>query len=450
MTVRLAIIGGGLSGLTAAYVARRTLGSDAVIDVYERDERPGGILRSASVAGRQVDVGAEAFVVRRPEAVALIAELGLADQVVSPSGHRPAVWAGERLHALPSPSLMGIPANAAAVGDLVDDSDRVRIDAERHRRLGWAPGTDMSVGELIDDRFGPAVTARSVDPMLGGVYSSLSADIGVREAIPALAARLDAGASSVTEAVTGLLPSASTAPVFGAVRGGYRVVVDRLAEASGAHWHCGSAPALSGVPGDWQVGGNAYDGVVVALPAPDAARLLADTVPDAAAELGKVAMAGSALVALALAPGIELPENSGVLVATGESLRAKAFTFSSRKWPHYEGSGAVWVRASFGRYTQPVTADDEMLIDWATKDLAHVCEVAGFPIDSAPIDAVVQRWPSGLPVYAPGHQASMMRVLAARPAGMGFAGAAYQGVGVPACIAQARAAVAAVVADRST
>ncbi|NMN99970.1 NAD(P)-binding protein [Gordonia sp. TBRC 11910] len=448
MTSRLAVIGGGLSGLTSAYFARLDLGADAVIDVFERTDRPGGILRAATVAGRSVDVGAEAFVVRRPEALALITELGLADQVVSPTGRRPAVWAGGRLHALPTPALMGIPADAAALGSLVDDAARARIESERTRPLAWTPGADRSVGALVDERYDPEITARSVDPMLGGVYSSLAGDIGVREALPALAARLDAGAPSLGDAVSSLLPPAgNSAPVFGAVRGGYRTVVARLLEASGARWLAGSAPELTGRPGRWCVDGVDYDAVIVALPAPDAARVLADVAPDSAAELGRVAMAGSALVALALPPDTVLPDNSGVLVGTGESLRAKAFTFSSRKWAHYSTPDAVWVRVSFGRFGQPVVVDDATLIDWATTDLAQVCRAAGAPVDAAPLDAVVQRWPAGLPVYAPGHQAAMRRALAARPAGLGFAGASYQGVGVPACIAQARAAVDAVIGE---
>ena len=448
MTSRVAIIGGGLSGLASAYFARRALGPDAVLDLFERTDRPGGILRAATVAGRYVDVGAEAFVVRRPEALALITELGLADQVVSPTGRRPAVWAHAGLHSLPRPALMGIPADSAALGDLVDADTRARIDAESARPLDWTAGDDRSVGDLVDDRFGPAVTACSVDPMLGGVYSSLASDIGVREAVPALAARLDAGASSLSAAVAALLPpTASAAPVFGAVRGGYRVVVDRLLEASGAQWHSRSTPELSGGPGCWSVDGVEYDAVIVALPAPDAAVLLADVVPDAAVGLGRVSMAGSALVALALPPDTVLPEYSGVLVGTGESLRAKAFTFSSRKWAHYATADAVWVRASFGRHGQPVVVDDTTLIDWATTDLAHVCDAARARIDARPLDAVVQRWPAGLPVYAPGHEAAMRRVLAARPAGLGLAGASYQGVGVPACIAQARAAVDAVIGE---
>lgn len=449
MSFRLAVVGGGLSGLASAYYARRDLGVDAVIDIYERRDRPGGVLKAASVAGRCVDVGAEAFVVRRPEALELIADLGLADQVVAPGNRRPAVWAGGALHRLPAPALMGIPAGADAIGGLVGAEERARIADERRRPLSWRPGADISVGELVDDRFGPAVTARSVDPMLGGVYSSLAADIGVREAIPALAARLDAGAPSLGDAVGGLLPpTPSAAPVFGAVRGGYRVVVERLVEASGARWFSGVTPRLLGTPGAWQVDGADYDAVIVALPAPDAAALLNDAVPAVAEHLRGVEMAGSALVALALAPDTVLPEHSGVLVATGEALRAKAFTFSSRKWPHLESPDAVWVRVSFGRYRQPVAADDSTLIDWATTDLTTVCDAAGARIDAQPIDAVVQRWPAGLPVYAPGHQRAMRRATAAAPATLGLAGASYQGVGVPACIAQARAAVDAVI-DRS-
>lgn len=92
--VRIAIVGGGISGLTAAYRLRRALGSDAHIDLFEATARLGGVLHTATVGDRPVDVGAEAFIVRRPEALELVTELGLADRVVSPTPRRPAVWSG--------------------------------------------------------------------------------------------------------------------------------------------------------------------------------------------------------------------------------------------------------------------------------------------------------------------------------------------------------------------
>ena len=142
-------------------------------------------------------------------------------------------------------------------------------------------------------------------------------------------------------------------------------------------------------------------------------------------------------------------------MATGETLRAKAFTFSSRKWPHLAGDDEpVSVRASFGRHGAPVPDEDdepgvgERLVADALADLDAVCAAAGVNAVSARVvDSYVQRWPGGLPVYGPGHLAAMARVDAHRPPRLALAGSAYAGVGVPACIGRAGRAAAAAVAD---
>ncbi|GAB92099.1 protoporphyrinogen oxidase [Gordonia rhizosphera] len=461
MSVRVTVVGGGVSGLTAAYRLRQALGPDAQIDLYEADDRLGGILYTRTVGDRAVDVGAEAFIVRRPEALDLVTELGLADRVVSPTNRRPAVWAGGRLHPLPAPALMGIPACPEAVAGLADPRDVQRIATEPDRPWRWDPGADPSVGELVADRFGPSVVARSVDPMLGGVYSSLADDIGLREALPALAVRLDAGAAGLTAAV-GELTSAGAGggPVFGTLVGGYRVLVDALVDAARiVPRRSRRVVGLAARPGGWTVdvagvGTTDYDGVVVALPAPQAALLLRGVAPDIAAPLAAVQPASSLVVSIALAPGTPLPDHSGVLVATGEDLRAKAFTFSSQKWAHLSGGGSVSVRASFGRYGAPVPDDtaepavEDRIRTEALEDLDEVCRAAGVPAPSGRVtDLVVQRWTGGLPVYAPGHLAVMDDLLGVHPARLALVGSTYAGVGVPACIGHAGRAVTALVAD---
>ncbi|MFT4127360.1 MAG: FAD-dependent oxidoreductase [Gordonia sp. (in: high G+C Gram-positive bacteria)] len=457
MTVaRHAIIGAGISGLVAAYRLRQRLGEDAVIDVYEATDRAGGVLRTTEVGGNRVDVGAEAFIVRRPEALALVRELGLAAYVAHPTGRRPAIWARGRLHPLPTPALMGIPAGVEAVAGLVDDADLARIADEADRPFAWTPGTEPSVGELVGDRFGPSVLTRSVDPMLGGVYSSLAGDIGLREAVPALAARLDAGAASLSGAVRDVLRSGGgSGPVFGTLTGGYRLLVDALL-AAGSPNLLRDMPveAVIGDGGRWVLrtaaDGRAYDGVIVAVPAWTAGALLREAAPEAATLLRAVEPASSAVVSIALAPRTPLPDHSGVLVATGEGLRAKAFTFSAQKWPHLAGDGrAVSVRVSFGRYGDPVPAPehapdiDDRLRAHALADLDEVRAAAGIAAPSRDVvDAVVQHWTGGLPRYAPGHLVRMTRVGAALPAGLAVAGSSYAGVGVPACIGQAGRAAA--------
>ncbi len=449
--LRIAVIGAGISGLVAALRLRQRLGPQAVIDIYEATSMPGGLLASREVDGRLLDSGAESFIVRRPEAVTLIAELGLADHVVTPTARRPAVLAGGRLQGLPRPTLMGIPADVDSVADLITPDDRDRMRTERTRPFEWTPGVDISIGELVADRFGRSVVDRSVDPMLSGVYSSRSDDIGLRAALPQLAARLDGGAENLGAAVAGLLPPPSNAPVFGALDGGYRMLVARLLDASAATLHLEHPiGAVTPDPHGWAVDGDRYDGVVVASPAPAAAGLLAAGVPELAEPLLSIETASSALVLLAIAPGVDLPDNSGVLVATGESTAAKAITLSSRKWPHL-ADGPGLVRASFGRFGDPVdSVSDEALIAAAIADLSTVIGLSGSAGGIGPadvLDAAVQRWPVGLPRYAPGHRDLVAAVATARPSGLTLCGSAYDGVGVPACIARAGMAVDQLVTD---
>ncbi|ATD70717.1 MULTISPECIES: FAD-dependent oxidoreductase [Gordonia] len=462
---RIAVVGGGVSGLTAAYRLRRELGADARIDVLEAGERLGGVLHTTTVGGQAVDVGAEAFIVRRPEALGLVDELGLGDRVVSPTGRRPAVWSGGRLHPLPTPALMGIPATPDAVAGLADPADVELIRTEPDRPWHWDLSADPTVGDLVTERFGPSVVARSVDPMLGGVYSSLAGDIGLREALPALAARLDAGVANLTDAVAGLVAEATgSGPVFGTLVGGYRVLLDALQQAAAVRPElCAHVRELEPTATGWtlHVGGTArddvrdYDGVILAIPAWMAGHLLRRSLPDFAAPLRAVQGASSVVVSIALAPGTPLPDHSGVLVGTGESLRAKAFTLSSQKWAHLSHDDApVSVRASFGRFGAPVpSVDDEPGVDdrlrtEALEDLDEVCRAAGVaPASPHVVDTYVQRWTDGLPVYGPGHLAAMARLAEARPRRLVLAGSSYAGVGVPACIGQAGRAVAALLTD---
>ncbi|MGW0044305.1 protoporphyrinogen oxidase [Rhodococcus sp. NPDC003348] len=437
----VAVVGGGISGLAAAYRLRTRLGPDARILVLEESDRFGGKLRTVPIAGDPVDVGAEAFIARRPEVPALLAELGLTDQVENPSGARPLLWADGRLHPLPTGTLMGIPARADSLAGLVDAATLARIEGEPSTPLQWDRGSDVSVAALVGARFGEQVVRRSVDPLLGGVYSGLSDTASVRAAVPALAAALDAGATSLTEAVRTALPPQSDAPVFGTLRGGYGVLLDALRTASGAEF-LDYTPATGLRPaGDrWSLDPvGEVDGVIVALPADRAATLLADAASEASAQAARIPLASSVVVALALPKTAALPENSGILVATGEDLAAKAFTLSSRKWPHLAQREVTLARASFGRFGDAaiVDADDDQLITLARADLATVTGVT-----DQPVAAFVQRWHGGLPQYRAGHLEIVDRLEAAIAGvdGIEIAGAMLHGVGVPACVASATTA----------
>jgi len=491
--VKVAVVGGGVSGLTAAYRLRTLLGPGAEITVLEAGRELGGKLRTVPVAGRPCDVGAEAFLARRPEALELIRELGLGDRLRHPSGASSTVRAGGRTVGLPKRTLMGIPADADAVSDVLSGGGTARVAGERDLPPLRMPAGDVSLGHLVRERLGDEVVDRLVDPLLGGVYAGGADGLGLRAVVPALAAAVDRGATSLSSAVAAQLPGPGTsnstaapnpAPVFGTLSGGLAALITELADRAGADVRLGvPVRALNRrTDGGWRLTTGAVasahapaepeldvDAVVLAVPAPAAARLLAEVAPDAAAAYGEVELASMAVVTLALPASTPLPASSGVLIGARERTRAgtpftaKAFTFTSRKWPHQAGSDTedtedtdatgdtenttdrtadeapVLLRGSVGRFgdTATLRATDDELVRRVRADLA---ELAGITAD--PVDVVVQRWGGGLPQYGVGHLDRVARIerAVAEVPGLAVAGATLHGVGIPTCIGTGDAA----------
>ena len=455
---RVAVVGGGISGLAAAHRLRRLLGPSAEITVVEQSNRLGGKLRTAEVGGRAYDVGAEAFLHRRPEAVELVAELGLADRVVHPTKAAASIHAAGDTRPIPAHTLMGVPASVDAVRHVLSHEGLRRVAAEPELPPIRLAGADVAVGALLRERFGPEVGDRLVGPLLGGVYAGRTDRLGLRATMPQLATALDSGVGSLLAAAATTLPpppnpTLTRPPVFGTLRDGLSTLVDRLAAAAtirlglpvrallrhGHGWRLeiGSAAAPEHLD---------VDGVVLAVPAPAARKLLADVAPAASRRYAEVEVASMAVVALALPPGTELPERSGVLLAEGERsadgvpFTAKAFTFSSRKWAHLAGE-PVLVRGSVGRHGEAhlLQRDDDELVAAVRHDLRELTGVT-----AEPIDTLVTRWGGGLPQYGVGHLDVVRGIEDAVDAvpGLAVAGATLHGVGIPACIATADAAAA--------
>lgn len=442
------VVGGGISGLTAAYRLRRAVGEDAAVTIFDPADRLGGILRTERLAGQPMDIGAEAFVARRPEVPALLAELGLADRRVGTTGVRPLIYSGATLHPLPADTVNGIPSSADSVRGLVDESTVQQMAAEASRPLNWRRGADPAVADLVGDRYGQQVVARSVDPMLSGVYAGSAATIGLRSAVPTIAAALDGGATSLTAAVRGVLPRGVTGPVFGAIAGGYQVLLDALFGAAAVRWQPTAVAGLQRDGAGWSVhddeGGYTYaDAVVLALPAPRLARLVAGIAPRTAAAASSIPIASSVVVGLAVPGGTPLPQQSGVLVASGERLHTKAITLSTRKWG--ARGNAELLRLSYGRFGDDIARNtsDDTLLAWALGDLE---DVFGITVD--PLEICVHRWLDAMPQYGPGHAELVAELRAGLPAGLALAGNYLDGIGVPACVAAAGRAVAELLAPR--
>ncbi|MCV7348346.1 protoporphyrinogen oxidase [Mycolicibacterium rhodesiae] len=444
--MRYSVVGGGISGLVAAYRLRTLAGADAEITVFDPADRLGGILRTERIAGQPMDIGAEAYVVRRPEVPALLTELGLAGRQISTTGVRPTIYSQGRLHPLPADTVNGIPTSAASMTGLVDDATIAQMAAEPSRPLHWRVGADPAVGAVVADRFGDQVVARSVDPMLSGVYAGSAATIGIRSAVPTVAAALDAGAPSLTDAGRRALPGSTQGPVFGAIDGGYQVLLDALVARSRFQWVQTSIERIARDGTGWSLCDDegrpwGADGVIVAVPAARLTPLMADVAPDAAAAAARIPVASAAVLALAVPGGTPLPAQSGVLVATGERLHTKAITLSTRKWG--SRGNAELLRLSFGRFGDDLarTTSDAELQSWA---LADVLTVFGIAVD--PVDVRVHRWLDAMPQYSPGHRELAAELRTGLPPSLALAGNYLDGIGVPACVGVAGRAAEAVVA----
>jgi oxygen-dependent protoporphyrinogen oxidase len=452
---RVAVIGGGIAGLAAAVRLRDLLPASTDLIVYEQGGVLGGKLRTGELGGLAVERGAESFLTAGPAggesaAVALAKRLGLGPALVHPATVPAALSIGGRLTPIPAGTLVGVPADLGELGGVAHpDAGR---DHDEGRPL-LAAGEDVAVGALVRDRYGEQVLDRLVDPLLGGVYAGRADGLSLEMTIPQLAetARVEHTLAAAVRAAQAKRDRAP-GPVFTAVDGGMTRLVAAAAAASGARislglpvrdisrtargWRLllGSAATGPVAPGGPGAQTDDVDAMVLAVPSRPAARLLAGVSEAAAEAVAVLDYASVALVALALPPGTRLPELSGFLVPPSEGTLVKAATFVTRKWPHLgNDSGPVIVRASLGRAGEQerLQPDDRVLVDLARRELG---ELIGDELP-APAASWLQRWGGGLPQYAPGHRERVAFARAQLPPGLALAGAAFDGVGIPACIA---------------
>ncbi len=413
MTV--AVVGGGVAGLSAAHELRRR-GAHPI--VLEATDRVGGKLRSGEVGGVLVDLGADAMLQRVPWGVDLAATAGL--EITTPQTTQAAFWLGGAMLPLPVGTLMGIPTDLAEVASLLGTVTEHRVAL---------PTEDLSVGALVRRHLGAAVVDRLVDPLLGGVYAGQADRLSVQMTLPKLWSHLEG--DSLVAAARAARGTPAPGPVFASVPGGLGQLPAALAQDLDVRLGT-TVRALTRTPDGWRLEtGSAaapahldVDAVVLAVPASPAARLLASHVR--ADDLASLDYASVALVTLVL-DGATPGTGSGYLVPSVDRRLTKAVTFSSRKWGR---PGPAVVRASVGRAgdVRDLHRDDDDLV---AAVLAELTEAVG-PLPRL-LGSAVTRWGGGLPQYAPGHVDLVARLRRDLPPGLALAGAAYDGVGVPAC-----------------
>ncbi|HEX6420586.1 MAG TPA: protoporphyrinogen oxidase [Acidimicrobiales bacterium] len=450
--VDLAVVGGGITGLAAAWEGRRR---GARVVVLEGGDRAGGKLRTSALGGVDVDESADAFLARVPEAVELCAELGIDADLVAPGTGSAYVWLDGALRPLPGEQLLGLPTDLDALAGtgLLSPAGlaRAREDLTRpdDRPAG---GADESVGALIRRRLGDEVLDRLVAPLVGSVYAGDCDRLSLQVTAAQLMAARDRDPSdpSLVRAAAALRAEAAATgqPVFLAPRGGMGRLADILADVLGDDLRTGArVTGLVREGGGWRLApGDVVAGaVVLATPAFVTAPLLAGIAPEAAGFLAGIEHASVALVGLAVPrDGIDHPmDGSGFLVPRSAGMLLTACSWATTKWPHLDVDPSVaLLRASAGRDgdDRGNNLPDGELVAQVLADLRTTMGLRAEPVDSR-----VTRWPRSFPQPRPHHLARVAaaeRALAAAAPRLVATGAWARGVGVPACIREARGAAA--------
>ena len=461
----MAVVGAGIAGLAAAYELK-CAGVEAV--VLEAGDRAGGKIDCSPVGGLTVDSGPDGFVARDPAAAELCRRLGLGAELVEPASSGAFVWVDRRLRPLPARSVLGVPWTADAVAGTGIVSERAAGALARGlaRHAGALAG-DATVGEVLRPRVGDEVFERLVDPLLGGINAGSADEMSIEACAPPLfeAARrggpLGPALRQVAAGQGRDRDREAPAPVFRSVRGGVTRIVAALAAELGEAVILG-APVRSvsraptrGSGHRWTVttpsGAVGADGVALACPAWESARLLEPLAPEAAGILGDIEYSDVALTTFVIQHDrLARPlDGSGFLVPRSEGLLTTACSWASSKWRHYDREGLAVLRVSAGRTDDRrwLDLDPAELVSTLAAELAETGLVSAEDAARGRFEARVTPWPRSLPQYRPGHLeriAAAEACLADRTPGLAAAGAALRGVGLPACIRGAQAAAAAI------
>lgn len=431
--VGVVVVGAGVAGLATAY---RLLEADPAFDVtvLEAADAPGGKLTSVAVGDLSLEAGPDSFVARKPWAVDLCRELGLA--LVEAGARGAFVWTDAGLERLPETAL-GIPAEIDDFGRWPAMSKRGRARALTDLVKKPSRGEEEeSVGALVRRRLGDEAADVLVQPLLGGLFAGDIDRLGVRATFPELATWERAHGSLIRGAKAAIAAARSAGPLFLTPAEGVSALPRALVERLGPQRIRTGATARSiaedgaGFVVSTEDGGAEFpaDAVVLATPAFVAASVLERSAPAAAAALAEIGYVSTAVVLLVYAPGTgeTLPEATGFVVPSGKAPMTAA-TFLSRKWPSAAFGDRAVLRCFVGGAGAEDLPDapDADIVEAVTRHLAAVLELPPAPEASA-----VVRWPRAMPQYEVGHLERVAAIEASLPPGIFVVGNAYRGVGV--------------------
>ncbi len=457
---RIAIIGGGISGLSAAVTLERARakGVAAEYRIFEAAPRLGGVLLTEHVDGCVVEGGPDSFLTEKSWGLDFVRSIGLGDQLISSNDadRKTYILVKGRLEPIPDGLMFMVPTKIAPIltTRLFSIAAKVRMAFEYFQKPQTS-ARDETVAEMVERHFGPEMVDRLADPLLAGVYGGEASQLSAAAVLPrfvemekkygSLSRAMLAARKQMAQAAIG---NSKPRPLFTSLRNGMRQLVDTIEPmlAPGAASTGNPVVGLTRSADHWLVTPmqgppDEFDAVILALPASAASVLLGNIAPKLAGELGQIRYSSSVTVNLGYSRADlrKLPPGFGLLVPRSENRRMLACTFVHVKFPHRAPEDKGILRCFIGGARDESVLDlpDSDLIEMVRRNLAEILSLT-----AEPRFARVYRWRRAMAQYTTGHLDRVRRIkeLQSTIAGLYLAGNAYQGIGVPDCIASGESA----------
>jgi oxygen-dependent protoporphyrinogen oxidase len=449
----IAIVGGGVTGLAAAYYAHKAAPGHP-ITLLEAAERPGGRLQTVDVGGFTFEAGPDSFLTRKPWALELARELGI--ELIGTNDDRRRIYVLHEgdLHPLPDGMRLTVPVKPGPFirTPLLSMGGKLRALREPFIPPRRDDKGDESIGAFVRRRFGEEMLRTIAEPLMAGLFVADADELSLHATFPHYA-RMEREHGSLIRAyrkqVKGSEAAGAGLTMFVTPKAGTQDLVERLAAEVGAHAHLTTGARVTAITkreegGYTLVLGNGTrmhaDAVVITTPAPAAADMLtplSDTLPDL---LRTIPYSSTVTVSLGYdAATFNHPLGGfGFVVPHTEETGLIAATWMSTKFDHRAPPGTVALRAFLGE--EVLSWDDDSIVRMAHTQLNRIMRFGEHGATPNPVASAVFRWPKGSPVYTVGHLERVARVEAGLPPGVFLAGNAYRGVGIPDSVRQGKSA----------
>ena len=457
---RIAIIGGGISGLAAAFALEEHRRARAAVDyvLYESSAHLGGVLRTDHIDGCIVEAGPDSFITEKPWAADLCRALGLGDQLIgsNDADRKTYILTKGRLVVMPDGLMFMVPTKILPTGlsPLFSWKTKLRMTQELFHPPR-AVDHDESVADFVERHYGSEMVDRLADPLLSGVYGGEAASLSVRAVLPRFA-EMERTHGSLGRAMLAARkkmtsgPRKPAPPLFTSLKGGMQSLAETIVSRLTPSALLTNAPvqAMQRQAGSWVVSAglqsDQFDCVIVALPAPAAAQVLRIASPELSSELAAIQYSSSITVGLGYDREVRhsLPPGFGFLVPRSEGKKLLAATFVHNKFPHRAPEDRALLRCFFaGRNAAEVwPLSDDQIVGIVRNELQQILGPQITGLRAEPLFARVYKWKSAMAQYGVGHLDRLQRMerLRQQLPGLALAGNAYGGIGVPDCVRSGR------------